>query len=436
MTGQLIITSFKQLRLEMGASGFMTDIPCKTMKALLTQTWLTDLWEFADRFQTQTRDAVRQIRIQRKHDKITMGEFVIAGFESNVLKELNERRMSVHAVTLSDIVSADGWEMTTNAWNGAREEQGGSQCEWPRTQSSLSIEHWEQWRPALEKAFLSRATARSLKEQLLKWMDGVPTHWKWCFCPAEDRPHAKEGLLWRVHRRHLGRTSPHQGKSKRCKTKQLQKEPPKETCLATVLKQGPFIICQGSGARKTAKTPIQKTPTLSFDQERWKRPALDQWAIQEITVPDDGVAMAKAIQNGAAIAVSDGSHKDGRCAPAFVLEMSDQFQTAGRIVGVNSTPGETEVQMSCGSELGGVSGIVENVGMLCARHDITFGAVEARFAKRPLGKDQEIAIEVDEPLGGRAPRQHDSVGRPGQMGPIEFRMRRTRERVLECLHQK
>jgi hypothetical protein len=147
-------------------------------------------------------------------------------------------------------------------------------------------------------------------------------------------------------------------------------------CLATALKQGPFIIYQGSGVRKNAKIPIQKMSTLSFDQERLKRPALDQWAIQEITVTDDGVAMAKAIQNGTAIAVSDGSHKDGRGAAAFIFETSNQFQTAGQIVGVNSTPGKTEDQTSYRSELGGVSGIVETVGTLCARHDIKFGAVE------------------------------------------------------------
>jgi hypothetical protein len=61
--------------------------------------------------------------------------------------------------------------------------------------------------------------------------------------------------------------------------------------------------------------------------------------------------MAKAIQNGTAIAVSDGSYKDGRGAAAFILETSNQFQTAGRIVGVNSTPGETEDQSSYRSKL-------------------------------------------------------------------------------------
>jgi NAD(P)-dependent dehydrogenase (short-subunit alcohol dehydrogenase family) len=115
---------------------------------------------------------------------------------------------------------------------------------------------------------------------------------------------------------------------------------------------------------------------LSFDQDRLKRQSLDRWAIQEIPVTDNGIAMAKAIQNGTAIAVSDGSYKDGRGTAAFILEISDQFQTAGRIVGVNSIPGETEDQSSYRSELGGVSGIVETVGTLCARHNITFGAVE------------------------------------------------------------
>ena len=327
MTGQLLIASFEQLRLEMGdASGFMTDIPHKTMKALLTQTWLTDLWEFADRFRIQIQDAVTKIRIQRKNDKIVMDEFIIAGFEGNELKELNECRMSVHAVTLSDIVSADGWEITINAWSGTREERGGSRYKWPRIQS-LSVEHWNLWRRVLEKVFLSRATQRSLKEQLLEWIDGAPTHWKWCFSPVEDRLCAKEGLLWRVYRRHLGRTSPRQGKSKHCKTEQLQKEPPEEIYLATVLKQGPFIIYQGSGARKNGNIPIQKISTLSFDQERLKWRSLDRWAIREITVTDDGIAMAKAIQNGTAIAVSDGSYKDGRVPrPLFLRHLTSSKQ--------------------------------------------------------------------------------------------------------------
>ena len=49
----------------------------------------------------------------------------------NILKKLNECRMFLHAVTLSDIVSADGHEITINAWNGTPEDRGGSKYQWP-----------------------------------------------------------------------------------------------------------------------------------------------------------------------------------------------------------------------------------------------------------------------------------------------------------------
>jgi hypothetical protein len=75
--------------------------------------------------------------------------------------------------------------------------------------------------------------------------------------------------------------------------------------------------------------------------------------------------MAKAIHSGRAIAVSNGSSKDGRSTAAFILETSEIFEERGRIVGVNSIPGEKEDQSSDRSELDGVSGIIETGGIIC-----------------------------------------------------------------------
>jgi hypothetical protein len=86
--------------------------------------------------------------------------------------------------------------------------------------------------------------------------------------------------------------------------------------------------------------------------------------------------MATAIKNGSAIAVSDGSYKDGRGTAAFILEISGHYDRTSRIVGVNSIPGEQCDQSSYRSEIGGVSGIVETVGILCQLHSITTGAIE------------------------------------------------------------
>ena len=45
-----------------------------------------------------------------------------------------------------------------------------------------------------------------------------------------------------------------------------------------------------------------------------------QWAVENCRVDDDGRYVAQAIQDGTAIAVSDGSFKDATGAAAFVLE--------------------------------------------------------------------------------------------------------------------
>ena len=386
MTGQLLITSYEQLRLEMGTSRFMTDIQYKTMKDTVTKTWITDLWEFVDQFQIQIRDDVRQITTKRKHDKIIMDEFVKAGYGGKSLKNLNECRMFLHAVTLSDIASADGEEITSHAWNGIREDRGIPQYQWPRTQKSLPKEHWKHWRSTIGQLFLSRHTGRTLKDRLLEWNEGEPRSWKWYICKAEDRLYAREGLLWRAYRRHLGRTSPRQGQSKYSKTDQLDREAPEGLHLATTIRKGPYVIYQGSGALKESRIPARKIIRPNFEQEQGERPVLDQWAIKEVTISDNGIALATAIRNGTAIAVSDGSYKDGRGTAAFILEISDQFQAAGRIVGVNVIPGETEDQSSYRSELGGVSGIVETARILCNIHDINSGAIE-------VGLDGEQAMK-------------------------------------------
>jgi hypothetical protein len=118
MTGQLLTTSFEQLRLETGTSRFMTDTQYKIMKATVTKTWITDLWEFLNQFHIQLRDDIVQLPLQRKNDKFLMDEFIIFGYAGNQLKQINECRMFLHAVTLSDIVTANGKEITLHSWNG------------------------------------------------------------------------------------------------------------------------------------------------------------------------------------------------------------------------------------------------------------------------------------------------------------------------------
>ena len=106
---------------------------------------------------------------------------------------------------------------------------------------------------------------------------------------------------------------------------------------------------------------------------RLLRPLGFQWAITEMTMDDDGSAIATAIRAGTAIAICDGSYKDHHGTAAFIIE---GISSVGRIVGVNIIPGEPDSQQAYRSELGGVAGILETLHCICVVHDISAGKVE------------------------------------------------------------
>jgi hypothetical protein len=161
-----------------------------------------------------------------------------------------------------------------------------------------------------------------------------------------------------------------------------------------------MIMHKSEGERVTDLRKSTDTRHDNFEDTRIHRNELDQWAIQELSVKDNGKAISKAIQRGTAIAVSDGSYKDDRGTAAFILERSDQFDLSGRIIGVNAIPGEAVYQSSYRSELGGVSGIIEIVGILCELHSIPAGVIE-------VGLDGEQAMKNISGTWPLQPRQAD-----------------------------
>jgi hypothetical protein len=92
-----------------------------------------------------------------------------------------------------------------------------------------------------------------------------------------------------------------------------------------------------------------------------------------MTVVDNGLEIAKAIQDGTAIAVSNRSFNDSQGMAAFILKGS---LPAGQIIGVNVIPGAEESQSAYPSEPGGVAGILEALHCICRAHNITYGKVE------------------------------------------------------------
>jgi hypothetical protein len=100
--------------------------------------------------------------------------------------------------------------------------------------------------------------------------------------------------------------------------------------------------------------PVDASPRITdIHQILQRRHDSFQWAVSEWLVEDNGLAIARALIAGTAIAVSDGSFKDNQGTSAFIIEGASKH---GRLVGVNVIPGDSSSQSPYRSELGGDCG--------------------------------------------------------------------------------
>jgi hypothetical protein len=88
---------------------------------------------------------------------------------------------------------------------------------------------------------------------------------------------------------------------------------------------------------------------------------------------DNVQELAKAITQGHAKAISDGSFKDGRDTSAFSLFGSTEEPL---LIGWNGVPGNPHAQSAYRSKLAGVAGIITAAKLICARYLITLGTIE------------------------------------------------------------
>ncbi len=100
-----------------------------------------------------------------------MDAFITEGYTGDDLRWLNWCRMHLHAVTLSDLATADGHWITEASWNGIRDPTRSSKYIWPRT-AKPPRPHWLLWRAALSLCFLEPGDqSRQLAQPLGSWTD-------------------------------------------------------------------------------------------------------------------------------------------------------------------------------------------------------------------------------------------------------------------------
>jgi hypothetical protein len=122
-------------------------------------------------------------------------------------------------------------------------------------------------------------------------------------------------------------------------------------------------------------------------------PSGQQWAVKRFDTTDNGVTVARALQAGQAVALSDGLYKDQFGTSAMIIKVQDLLHS---IVAVNVVPGNSESQGSFQSELSGLFGLAVLVNVICSVHQVTQGAIECGCdGKTALNKLSNLDDDID-----------------------------------------
>jgi hypothetical protein len=364
-TGQLLRASFEQMQLEIGTSEPFLSLPFHTYGGLATHCWISHLWEYLSENGITLQPGASPIQLQHAHNTWTtepthqglvpstdsdifiMNLFVQHGYKTDDLFALNVCRMYLHAVTFSDLVTADGLFLTNSAWNGKRDGTRSSRYRWPRTQRPGN-NTWQLWQTALQKTALVRQNSDLRLRLAIGHWSNDHANWKWFTDDSTTSLYYREGHRWRQFVSRTARTS-------RCRqyhSNTLVGTLPEPLVRVTVEKISSRTVTITGKGQETASPITNKLFSTFADVIRQHRKTREGWCLEIVRgSTSDLTSIIRALATNSLCIVSDGSYKTGISTAACILT----YPGAKRTIQVRCRiPGEAMFQDSYRGELGGI----------------------------------------------------------------------------------
>ena len=401
ITGDLIRASFEQLRLEIGLPDRSDQWNWSVVKSIATDCWLKDLLQYAAQHNLYVEDTLPVLTQYRTHDQFLMTAFINNGYRKKHLQILNECRKVLQVNTLSEITSADGAYLESWAWTGSGDHVSLNDYQWPRP-APLQQRHWQIWQQAVQSTFLhvSQTRERKLRQSLGEWMPEVCARWKWFYCPNENRIYHREDTGWRVYSKQPSRVQ--RLRSLRfVRSEIIENELPDGVDTMATVSSSPTVIKITGTCAVTPATGMLPVPVPiqeSLEEALDATDTADRWAVESVSIKDNGRSLAAAILQGKARAVSDGSFKNAMGTSSSILFHS-RANDPNRIISVNAVPGNANEQSAYRSELAGVSGSLAITAAVCRIHDIQEGSITLGLD----GQQALLAAAGDWPLNPERP---------------------------------
>jgi len=283
--------------------------------------------------------------------------FLQAGFRSDELATLNQCRMFLHVILLSDICNGVGTVIKNQCWSGTHPANHYN-YHWPQTQKPMRRD-WELWQRGLSQG-LNLGRQGKLAIPLGKWVNRMYTMNGWFTDPLGEQ-------LYHLHNDHWTTYAPiplcrrmwsfnSQGHSIE------HKDVPRPLNRVTVYAHGLVIMITGHGPINPQVTVIEN----KLDQQFW-----EMWKYEE-TLEGRAEELGEDIWQGLAVAVSDSSFQLGNGAAAWTIEGAT---ATNRIKGAICTPSSGNDQSAYCSELIGLWGILYSLKRFTEVNHITQGQV-------------------------------------------------------------
>ena len=379
LNGTYIRALWESLKLEWCSSLPITSIP-KQLDPLITDCSLKTTYQTLRSWQMTLFDNIPNPHLFRDNDRLLGDALTLqsTALPPSDLLLVKQVRMFAGYATLADITTADGKHIRRTAWNLAEDRDTFClhQYTWPTTPPTLTAQHRHAWKTALTSALLQAHTSLlTLQHPLGQWQR-IPHRWPWRYDPVshqvlhlsthQDMEYqttytCRQGLRRSFTPLHTETRSVHSI------TLPLATIVPNLPGLHITLEShGPLPNPEHTQADESQDTQSlsswdttdscsTQVPTMDLSAALHPLPAQRWWMVDRLLHTDNGSTLITALQQGTAIACSDGSYQDGTSTSAFTLQgPTDE----GRIDAVNWVPGDPDDQSSYRAELGGILGIL------------------------------------------------------------------------------
>mmetsp|Transcript_24041 Transcript_24041/g.58823 ORF Transcript_24041/g.58823 Transcript_24041/m.58823 type:complete len:668 (+) Transcript_24041:2004-4007(+) len=363
-TGQFLEANLQAHQLETGTKyGIFQQVFCNT-GILTSDTWVKRVWEELDSLDMHVEFLSPRLELQRDGDQRLMQIFIDALVDQTTLKWLNWCRVYLHAVTLSDIVTADGAQITREAWSGFRDSHRLDRYVWPRTARPAS-RWWDVWRACLARTVLAPSVHRRLTRPLGEW-NAPDLHWRWQYSPETRSLYHLEGSLW-------VRTTPFPTPSRHRRfriplVQSFASNLPQDCVRASVeFHSRPSRESKGWVSVLGVGSHVERqltNPNSILDVWRQQRASVTPnygWVPETVTIEGSEQRLLLALRQGKLRAISDGSYKNQlgtACVQIRTLTGSDVMWI------LCQTPGKPEDQSSTRSELIGLLAALMALGWM------------------------------------------------------------------------